>query len=141
MVGVLVEFHSYPHPRTRRLFSENLSSGNKKESKRLTRRRRRIALRGRRRRRGPKLRPTKPLELTDRRTTVRSRSAGLSTGRNSYSRRETTGRVTMRRLVLLRAKGNLEQTRRTGHPQSLLRMLQRLSCMRTTDFVGGSLSF
>ena len=119
--------------------SENLSSGNRNENNRLTRRRRRIAPRGRKRRRGPKLRPLKPLKQTDRRTTVQSRSAGLSMGKNLSSRREMTRKVMTRRLVLFRAKDHQLPMRKTTHRQRLLQMLQRSPYTRMTDLTHESL--
>ena len=89
-------------PWVRNPINKSLSSGNKSESRHLTRRRRKTALRGKRRRKRLKPHPRRPRKLTDSRTTGPSRSAGWSMGRNSSSRREMTGKVTMRRSALLR---------------------------------------
>lgn len=102
------------------------------------RRRRRIVPRGRRKRRGPKPYQKKLSSLPDRRTTAQLKSVGLSTGRNSSSRREMTGKVRMRRLDLLRAKNNSHSMGKGVHPQYPLRTLQRLPCTRMTDLVDES---
>ena len=122
-------------PHTRKRINESLSFENKNESKRWTRRRRKIAPRGRRRRRRLKLRPMKPLKLTARWATVLSRNGGLSMDRNSSSRREMTEKARMKRLVLLLAKNQPQSMKKTTHPQCPLRILRRSSCTKMTDLV------
>lgn len=111
-----------------------MSSGDKNESKHLTGRRRKTVPRGRRRRKRLKPRPRRLPKPVDSRTTGQSRNAGWSTGRNSSSRRGMIGKVTMKRLALIRTKIPLRLTRMTSHPRrSLPQMWPRLSCTRMID--------